>query len=173
MTTRLHLDKSYRHRWLEEFPFVASRKTILKQFSAFLDSHKRLSQENRESQLRLKKKSRNYSLFMFGRKNFTCRRVDAFLGSDENKFHNDENSQLATIKRTSSADFSVLNRNSESHETFRARHRPRWNSDEMMKWKEIGQRSEGWPKEHEKYLESTRSCEMASHEIVRCDRFSY
>lgn len=50
-------------------------------------------EKNQELQLRLTKKSRNYLLFVFRQKNFTCRRVDAFLGSDENKFHNDENSQ--------------------------------------------------------------------------------
>lgn len=37
--------------------------------------------------------------FYVRRKNFTCCRVDAFLGSDENAFRDDENAQLATIKR--------------------------------------------------------------------------
>lgn len=71
---------------------------------AFLVSHLHLKgfrEKSRELQLRIEEEIAQ--LFAFcsrGRRNFTCRRVDAFLGSDENKFRSDENSQLVTIKRT-------------------------------------------------------------------------
>ena len=67
--------------------------------SLFLRIIKGFREKSQEMQLRLKKKSRNY-LLLCQRKNFTCHRVDTFLGSDENKFHNDENSQFVTTKRS-------------------------------------------------------------------------
>lgn len=80
-----------------------------------------------------------YLLFVLWRKNFTCRRVDAFLGSDENKFHSDENSHLAAIKRTfeCSWHFKIEIPTVWEIKKIFARHRPaaslqRWN-DEVKK----------------------------------------